>query len=251
MGASPEIRLWRLDTPHDHCQRWHGGSTPAVGPRRRPALGWQWCKYPPFWTTLRSGSGRTMIRADLGDLRASGQAPRRPVASEVVHPGYLARLTSSGRLGGRRQIRWPHGRLVAIGRHGAVPRRQKMSFLLNAAAEPRRARARCSMYPSRPPHSGQFRADLDRPAETPASHCRAPGASRCADAVIWGLPRGSGIYFYFAVLLDTDPHLAHRCELLTLVNGHQRAPVSQLRFVRRRCRRRRLLTSARSGVRAL
>jgi len=29
---------------------------------------------------------------------------------------------------GRRQIRWPHGRLAAIGRHGTVPRRQNEYF---------------------------------------------------------------------------------------------------------------------------
>jgi len=60
------------------------------------------------------GLGSAGDHADLGDLRASSQAHRRPVASQVVHPGCLARLTSSGRLGRRRQIRWPHGRLVPL-----------------------------------------------------------------------------------------------------------------------------------------
>lgn len=108
---------------------------------------------PPFWTALQSGSP-TGDRADLGDLRASSQAPRRPVASQVVQRACSQQRLAHGRaccqasipvilraqrppisgwLGRRRQIRWPHGRLVAIGRHGTVPRRAEQVLPQRAA----------------------------------------------------------------------------------------------------------------------
>ena len=130
------------------------------------------------------------------DERLLQRAPRapqpgpRPRAPAPVHQSAGKPRADAG--GRRPRMAWAATNTVGsreardIGRHGTVPRRQKMSFVLNAAAELRRAR--CWMYPSRPPHCGQVRADLDRPSETPASHCRAPMASRCAEAVIWAFP---------------------------------------------------------------
>src|SRR5262249_6861140 len=70
-GASPEIRLRRRDTPPRSLPAPYGRSTPAAGPRRRPALGWRWCKYPPAMTGQQLDVKRNAGRSDPGILSAA------------------------------------------------------------------------------------------------------------------------------------------------------------------------------------